>query len=146
MVVICLVAKKHALRSFKRESTQIKQTILGLSKNGIELTPEEFFKIKSQSSLPREYNFAGVYIIFNESKNMPYVGQGSRVFDRVGKHFSGKGNGDVYADYKHGDKFKIKMISLKDSDCFTLNELERKTIMTFDANNKGYNKTRGNVN
>ena len=35
------------------------------------------------------------------------------IFDRVNAHFTGKGNGDVYADYKYGDEFIIKMISLE---------------------------------
>ena len=34
------------------------------------------------------------------------MGQGKAVLDRVNHHFSGRGNGDVYADYKYGD-FKI---------------------------------------
>lgn len=33
------------------------------------------------------------------------MGQGKAVLDRVNHHFSGRGNGDVYADYKYGDFF-----------------------------------------
>lgn len=75
---------------------------------------------------------------------MYYVGQGKKVFQRVNNHFTGHGNGDVYADYKYGDKFTIKMIALSKSGFSTLNELERNTIRTYDAFSKGYNKTRGN--
>ena len=35
------------------------------------------------------------------------MGQGKAVLDRVNHHFSGRGNGDVYADYKYGDFFTI---------------------------------------
>ena len=66
------------------------------------------------------------------------------MLNRVNAHFTGKGNGDVYADFKYGDKFTIKMISLEKSGYTTLNELERNTIMTYDAFASGYNKTRGN--
>lgn len=89
-------------------------------------------------------NFAGVYILFNSTKNMYYVGQGKEVLNRVNAHFTGKGNGDVYADYKYGDKFTIKIISLEKSGYLSLNELERHTIMTYDSFASGYNKTRGN--
>ena len=56
----------------------------------------------------------------------------------------GLGNGDVYADYKYGDKFTIKTIKLENSGFRTLNELERNTIKTYSAYSRGYNKTRGN--
>jgi hypothetical protein len=41
------------------------------------------------------YNFAGVYILHNKSKDLYYVGQGKQVLNRVYSHFTGKGNGDV---------------------------------------------------
>ena len=82
--------------------------------------------------------------MFNQSKSMYYVGQGKQVFNRVNAHFTGKGNGDVYADYKYGNKFTIKMIALENSGFSTLNELERNTIAKYNAYYKGYNKTRGN--
>lgn len=114
------------------------------------MTPEEFFKMRKasfdshHSSYAMKKNFAGVYILFNQSKGMYYVGQGKQVFSRVNAHFTGKGNGDVYADYKYGDKFTIKMIALENSGFSTLNELERNTIAKYNAYYKGYNKTRGN--
>ncbi len=73
-----------------------------------------------------------------------YVGQGNKVFQRVNNHFTGHGNDDVYADYKYGDEFTIKMIELNRSGFSTLNELERNTILTYDAYTKGYNKTKRN--
>lgn len=50
----------------------------------------------------------------------------------------------MYADYKYGDEFTIKMIALENSGYKTLNELERNTISVYNAFSKGYNKTRGN--
>ena len=93
---------------------------------------------------PGGINFAGVYIIFNKTKNMFYVGQSKNVFSRVNNHFTGYGNGDVYADFKAGDEFTIKMVSLEGSGCSSLNELERNYIGIYKAYSKGYNKTRGN--
>lgn len=116
-----------------------------------ELTPEEFFKLRNHSfggqgrpSYARTKNFAGVYILFNKTKNMYYVGQAQKILDRVNNHFTGKGNGDVYADYKYGDEFTIKMLALEGSGFSSLNELERHTISKYNAFSKGYNKTRGN--
>lgn len=107
-----------------------------MANNTLEMTPAEFFKMRSKSfggqgrSLySNNYNFSGVYILHNKSKDLYYVGQA---------------NGDVYADYKYGDQWTIKMIALEKSGFKSLNELERNAIDTFDAYRKGYNKTWGN--
>ena len=75
---------------------------------------------------------------------MYYVGQAQKILDRVNNHFTGRGNGDVYADYKYGDRFTIKMISLENSGYSNLNDLERDTIRKYKSVSMGYNKTRGN--
>ena len=132
---------------------KINKQIDDLANNAIEMTPEEFMKMRNASfggrgrrSHALTRNFAGVYILYNESKDMYYVGQGKQVLNRVNNHFTGKGNGDVYADYKYGDIFYIKMIALENSKFNSLNELERNTIARYNAFSKGYNKTRGNRN
>ncbi|WP_416150229.1 GIY-YIG nuclease family protein [Salipaludibacillus sp. HK11] len=130
----------------------IREQIFELANNTLELTPEEFFEIRNKSFGGRgnalysnNYNFAGVYILHNKSKELYYIGQGKQVLNRVNSHLTGKGNGDVYADYKYGDYWTIKMIALKNTSFNTLNELERYAIETYDSYNKGYNKTRGNT-
>lgn len=129
----------------------ISSKIKKLANSVMEITPKEFFSIRNASNggrgrkhISTSKDFAGVYILYNQTKKMYYVGQGKKVFQRVNNHFTGHGNGDVYADYKYGDKFTIKMIALSKSGFTTLNELERNTIRTYDAFLKGYNKTRGN--
>lgn len=104
------------------------------------LTPEEFFEIKKRNT----GDIVGCYVIFNESKNMFYVGQAKRLFFRVNQHFTGHGNGDVYADYKYGNYFRISIIPLANSGFNDLDLLERTLISQYDAYNSGYNKTGGN--
>lgn len=135
----------------RRMRAKIDAQIEGLANNSIEMTPSEFMEMRSYSfgsrgskSYALTQNFPGVYKLFNRSKNMYYVGQGKQVLNRVNSHFTGKGNGDVYADYKYGDEFTIKMIALDGSGFQTLNELERNTILHYNAFSNGYNKTRGN--
>lgn len=128
----------------------IKIKIQKLANNTLEITPEEFFKIRTTKNgnkyISIDKEFSGVYILYNKTKNMYYVGQAKKIFQRVNQHFTGHGNGDVYADYKYGDDFTIKMIELENSGFNTLNELERHTIKEYNAFSKGYNKTRGNKN
>ena len=151
MLLLCVAITVAVCYYTYKKKEEIKAQIKGLADNTLEMTPEEFFVMRRTSfggrgrpSYALTQNFAGVYILFNSTKNMYYVGQGKEVLNRVNAHFTGKGNGDVYADYKYGDKFTIKMIALEKSGYTTLNELERNTIMTYDAFASGYNKTRGN--
>lgn len=143
--IIFMLAKTSNFRKRRR----IKRKIKKLAKNKEEMSPEEFFNFRKKKDKGREYisnkyNFSGVYILYNYTKNMYYVGQAQKIFSRVNSHFTGSGNGDVYADYKYGDKFGIKMISLKESRYKNLNDLERNTIFAYSAYSKGYNKTIGN--
>ena len=104
------------------------------------LTPDEFFEVKGTQS----GDVVGVYVIHNDTNGMYYVGQAKRLFFRVNQHFTGHGNGDVYADYKHGDHFSIQLMKLSDSGYSDLDKLERDLIEKYDAYNSGYNRTVGN--
>lgn len=148
---ICLLSAVIVFSAFLpfTKGRQIKRKVKRLTKGGI--TPKEFFAMRNASDggrgkehISNKYDFTGVYILYNKTKNMYYVGQAKRIFSRVNSHFTGHGNGDVYADFKYGDKFVIRMVRLKGSGCKTLNELERKTITFYNSFAKGYNKTRGN--
>lgn len=90
------------------------------------------------------YDFEGVYIIHNISKDKYYVGQSINVVGRVRNHLKGKGNGDVYADFKYGDNFEVILIALEDTEYQYLNDLERHCIAAYHAFEDGYNKNRGN--
>lgn len=105
-----------------------------------ELTPEEFFESKHKT----KGDIVGVYVIYNKTKNMYYVGQAKRLFFRVNQHFTGHGNGDVYADYKYGNKFTIKLVVLAKSGYSDIDKLEKDMIDKYDAFNSGYNRTAGN--
>jgi hypothetical protein len=83
-------------------------------------------------------------VLYNVTRDKYYVGQGQRVLGRVTQHFSGHGNGDVYADWSYGDAFTIRMIALRGSGYCSLDDLERDTITAFDACDGGYNRTHGN--
>ena len=129
----------------------VKAQVHGLANNSLKMSPKEFLAMRKETlggrgspSLALKQNFAGVYILYNKTKKMYYIGQAKSILNRVNAHFTGKGNGDVYADYKYGDTFTIKMIALSKSGFRSLNKLERHIIETYDAFAKGYNKTRGN--
>lgn len=131
------------------QKAKIRKQIRGLMSNTITMTPKQFQQMrnkrfKGNKHYASDYNFAGIYVLHNTSKKMYYIGQGKNVLDRVNSHFAGRGNGDVYADYKYGDKWTIQMLALDNSDFYTLNDLERHAIEFYNSYHKGYNKTRGN--
>lgn len=112
--------------------------------DGIGASPQEF--MRARSALTRNGDFTGIYVIHNKTKDKYYVGQSVRVVGRVRQHLMGRGNGDVYADYKYGDKFEINLVSLRESGYDSLDALERDTIEAYGGYTKGYNRTRGNRN
>ena len=152
LAVIYWAISQFAPKYHKRKGMRLVRDRMDcLASSQISMTPENFMRLRNASAggrgnphVSNRYNFAGVYILFNQTRQMFYVGQAQRVFDRVYQHFTGKGNGDVYADYKYGQQFLIQMIALKNPDFSSLNELERYMIHRYDAYYSGYNKTRGN--
>lgn len=68
-----------------------------------------------------------------------YIGQSVNVTNRVHNHFTGKGNGDVYADLKYGRFVYLQIVPCKREE---LNDLEKALIAEFQATDS-YNGTRG---
>lgn len=109
------------------------------------LSLRQFFDLREQyRGRMKAVDFVGVYIIYNQSKKMYYVGQSIHVLSRVNAHFTGKGNGDVYADYKYGDRFVIRLVKLRGSGYSRLDDLERELIEMYHCCEKGYNRKKGN--
>ncbi len=104
------------------------------------ITVEDFYTLKGNTT----GDFVGVYILHNKTKDMFYVGQAKRILFRVSQHFTGHGNGDVYADYKYGDEFEVGLIKIVDTDFESVDEMEMYYIDLYDAAINGYNKTSGN--
>lgn len=118
-----------------------KDKVRNLVNGAIVMTPEEFMRVRNASA---SLDCPGVYLLYNESKDKYYVGQSKRVLTRINQHFTGHGNGDLYADYKYQDRFIIRIIRFEGSGFHSLNELEKSAINTYHAYSRGYNKTRGN--
>jgi predicted GIY-YIG superfamily endonuclease len=108
-----------ATQELPRQSTDERTNII------LEMTPQEFFDKRNSSNNTPEYNFQGVYVIHNTTKNLHYIGQSQKVRDRVNAHFTGRGNPKLYTEYTSGDRFTIKMIELANSGYRSLSDLEK---------------------
>ncbi len=107
-------------------------------------SPNRFFECRRKMMKDKVGDIEGIYVFHNKSKRKYYVGQSKKLYSRVNNHLTGKGNGDVYADYIYGDRIRIKLISKKGSGYHNLNKMEKDFIKYFNAYSNGYNKTIGN--
>lgn len=123
------------------QELETRRYVHGLVAERTGITADDFLRLRKQRKLP---NFAGVYVIHNTTQDLYYVGQSIHVMDRVNQHFTGHGNGDVYADFRYQNQFELFLIPLANSGYATLNALEKDAIHVYHAYDKGYNRTRGN--
>lgn len=124
-------------------------SLKGIIKNSKEISVNRFLRLrnikgKNQKLSSNKIDVPGVYLIHNHSEKKYYVGQAQHIVSRVNNHFTGKGNGRVYADYARGDRFTVRFITLKSSRAKNLNDLERYFIKKYNATEMGYNRTKGN--
>lgn len=124
----------------KHENMRIQQNFNHFLEGSETVSPKEFFELRKKQN----GDIVGVYIIYNKTKNLYYVGQAKKLFSRIYQHFTGHGNGDVYADYKYGDEFVIKIVRLTISGYDDIDLLEKDLIKRYNAYSHGYNKTSGN--
>ena len=150
LFLLAIISRIERHQQFLRRK-QLHQDLHRLSNTVSEMSIKTFLHLRNahqggqgRKHISSNYDFPGIYIIHNLTKDKYYVGQGVKLFRRANNHFTGHGNGDVYADYKYGDDFTIKLIPLAGSGFRSLNELERQAIYDYRANITGYNKTKGN--
>lgn len=113
------------------------EKLLGLRQSLLEDDPqivasaEEF--MAQRKSLTQQGEITGIFIVHNATKDLYYVGQSAKAIDRAAIQFLGRGNCDVYADYKYGDSFSVRIIPLSKSGYESLNELKRTAIQALEA-------------
>ena len=87
-----------------------------------------FFKSMLKYNIPHIFNHQEVY-----------VGQSLNLTKRVHGHLTGRGNGNIFADFRSNKKLYICLIPCSKKK---LNDLERKLIKKYNATNS-YNITHG---
>ena len=113
------------------------EKLLGIRQSLLENDPqivasaEEF--MAQRKALTQQGEITGIFIVHNATKDLYYVGQSTKAIDRAAIQFLGRGNCDVYADYKYGDSFNIRIIPLSGSGYESLNELKRTAIQALEA-------------
>lgn len=117
------------------------EKLLGLHQSLLEDDPqiaasaEEF--MSQRKALTQQGEITGIFIAHNASKDLYYVGQSTKAIDRAAIQFLGRGNCDVYADYKYGDSFSVRIIPLLGSGYESLNEFKRAAIQALVTADEG---------
>lgn len=143
-LITILIASFIAVYWNRRE---LQERFEALTDGNTLMRADDFLDLRGElisSRILDESEFTSAYILHNETKDKCHVGQSVRVLSRINQHLTGRGNSDVYADYKNGDEFTAQAISLISSGHESLNDLERDAIHAYDAFDSGYNRTRGN--
>ena len=117
------------------------EKLLGLHQSLLEDDPqiaasaEEF--MSQRKALTQQGEITGIFIVHNASKDLYYVGHSTKAIDRAAIQFLGRGNCDVYADYKYGDSFSVRIIPLLGSGYESLNEFKRAAIQALETADGG---------
>lgn len=113
------------------------EKLLGLRQSLLEDDPqiaasaEEF--MAQRKVLTQQGEITGIFIVHNATKDLYYIGQSAKAIDRAAIQFLGRGNCDVYADYKYGDSFSVRIVPLSESGYESLDELKRTAIQVLKA-------------
>lgn len=128
-LLIILIASKQQETLFK-----LRQSLLEDDPQ-IAASAEEF--MSQRKALTQQGEITGIFIVHNATKDLYYVGQSAKAIDRAAIQFLGRGNCDVYADYKYGDSFNVRIIPFSESGYESLNELKRAAIQALEAAGEG---------
>lgn len=126
----------------------VRKELDDLRKQMMKITPQELLelRIKKEREIGGIDNFSGIYILYNCVKDIFYVGQSEKVFDRAYKHFVEKEkSAEIYLDYRLEHEFTISLIPLNKTSFSSLNELEDNAIRAYDSFYNGYNRNPGNI-
>lgn len=114
----------------QKELLNLRLSLLGDDPQ-ITASAEEF--MSQRKALIQQGEVTGVFIIHNVTKDLYYVGQSAKAIDRAALQFLGRGNCDVYADFRYGDSFDVRIVALPGSRYESLTELKRSVIQALEA-------------
>ena len=110
-----------AYSSAKKKVMEAKSTLDRLTSGNEEVPIEEFLRMydlrihdfnskQDDIKFVKNWDFEGVYLLHNCSRNIYHVGRSSKVLRKIDRTFRGYENQDVYADWKNQDEFRVRII------------------------------------
>ena len=96
--------------------------------------------LKNRKDLTAIGDITGLYILHNLSKDRYYVGQSATAISRAAAQLLGRGNKDVYADYKYGDSFDVRIVPLEGSGYSNLKDFKCAVVQALSATGELYGR------
>ena len=128
-----------AYSSAKKKVMEAKSILDRLTSGNEEVPIEEFLRMydlrihdfnskQDDIKFVKNWDFEGVYLLHNCSRNIYHVGRSSKVLRKIDRTFRGYENQDVYADWKNQDEFRVRIIMYENSGYSDINSLEKELI------------------
>lgn len=126
----------------------IKRRITKLASGKLKTTPKQLIKLYNTQLIgpnptryARQFDFSGVYVVHNTTRNRYFVGSSETVLDHAIQSFCQSDDTDMYHDYKNGDRFKVSMFAVDPSKYAGIDATRQAVIKQYNAYPHGYNLT-----
>jgi len=125
-----------AYSSAKKKIEEAGNILSRLTSEKEEVPAEEFIKMYDMRShnfnskqddikFLKNFDFEGVYILHNCSRNVYLIGRSSKVFRKIDRQFRGYENQDIYRDWQRKHHFTVKIVKFENSGYSDINMLEQ---------------------
>ena len=125
-----------AYSSAKKKAEEAKAVLDRLTSGKEEVSVNEFMRMydlriqdfnskQDDIKFMKNWDFEGVYVLHNCSKNIYHIGRSSRVLRKIDRTFRGYEKREVYMDWEKGDNFKVRIVRFEGSGYSDVKELEK---------------------
>ena len=122
--------------SLENEIARKKDVLRGFIAEGQRLTVKQFLNLynariynmnnkQNDIKYMKMFEFEGVYIIYNFSKDKYYIGKASKVLRKVERQFKGSEKQELYAEIKNKDIIYVNVVKLQLSEYDNISQLEK---------------------
>lgn len=144
LVIFCILVIASTIYLNYRIRKMVFETVDTLKDGTAEISAKEFLRVRGYKQgrkiIMNQYDFEGVFILHNITKDKYYAGKSKNVLKRLCQILIGSRNDDIHKDFTKGNEIVIKATSLDASGCKTTSELEEKMLKDYSDDTIWYNK------
>lgn len=134
----------EAVPNGKKKIEEVKDTFRKLKYSEEEVSIDEFMKMynvrihnfdskQDDIKLMKQYDFEGVYILHNCTRNIYYIGNSRKVFHKIERQFKGYEDPDVYNEWSRKHIFTVKIYRFEESNYSSINKLKNNLMNEYEA-------------
>lgn len=142
--IFCILVIISTIYLRCRIHKMVLETVNTLKDGAAEISAKDFLRVRrykqGRKIIMNQYDFEGVFILHNITKDKYYIGKSKNVLKRLGQILIGSGNEEIRNDFTQGNEIAIKATSLNASSCKTTSELEEIMLKEYSDGTVWYNK------